>query len=284
MPRICAGIVLFNPEIDRLRKNISNICNQVMHVFIVDNASQNVNEVIGLLEEFSNVSLVKNNDNMGIATALNQLCQKADSECFEWILTLDQDSVCDVNLIKNMVPYTDNESLGIICPAIEYEIQTKQDKNVPITEYVYACMTSASLTRLKAWRNVGGFREDYFIDFVDNEFCMKLAINKYKILRVNKCHLSHRLGEIREFKTICGKNIKVTTHSPLRFYYMARNNAVFIKEYKKYLNVPKEYIKLIYILVGGVIRAHNKKDTFQHIKKGLNDAKVLQMGKIVYNR
>ena len=45
MSKICAGIVLFNPSISRLKSNISAISCQVEKVFLQDNGSANVDEV-----------------------------------------------------------------------------------------------------------------------------------------------------------------------------------------------------------------------------------------------
>ena len=43
--RIAAGIVLYNPDIDRLKKNLEVIESQVEKVFLVDNHSNNLEEV-----------------------------------------------------------------------------------------------------------------------------------------------------------------------------------------------------------------------------------------------
>jgi len=145
-------------------------------------------------------------------------------------------------------------------------------------EYVYACMTSASLTRLEAWKKTGGFREDYFIDFVDNEFCMKLSLNGYKVLRDNTCRMSHRLGETGVQKILGLFPYRYARHSPKRVYYMARNNASFIREYKENLPVPKEKLKLIYVLWNEWLVAKNRHETWKCIRQGLKDAKEGKMG------
>jgi len=43
--KVCAGIVLYNPSLDRLKENIKSIYNQVEEVFVVDNASNNLMEI-----------------------------------------------------------------------------------------------------------------------------------------------------------------------------------------------------------------------------------------------
>ena len=39
--KICAGIVLYNPEIDLLKKNIEAIADQVDCIYLFDNGSKN---------------------------------------------------------------------------------------------------------------------------------------------------------------------------------------------------------------------------------------------------
>ena len=51
--RIAAGIVLYNPDIDRLKKNLEVIESQVEKVFLVDNHSNNLEEVKKMIKIFS---------------------------------------------------------------------------------------------------------------------------------------------------------------------------------------------------------------------------------------
>ena len=284
MSRICAGIVTYNPSIIRLKESLQAICSQVEKVYIVDNGSNNTLEMKEAINSFSEIEVVYNEDNRGIATALNQMCSNAYIDNYDWILTLDQDTVCPENIIKDMLPFTQNSDLGIICPDVNYEGWTKKEKlNKPDTEYVYACMTSASLTRLVSWKKVGGFDDGYFIDFVDNEFCMKLSLSGFKVLRVFSCSINHQLGESREISLFGIYTIRYTKHNPIRFYYMSRNNYVFIKKYKKHLPVLKEYCKLMYILVKGWLFSDNKRETNKYILMGLRDGRHNKMGKLIIN-
>ena len=141
-------------------------------------------------------------------------------------------------------------------------------------------MTSASLTRIAAWKKVGGFREEFFIDFVDNDFCQKLRLSGYVILRTNACMMTHSLGEIRTIH-IPGRGTKnVSTHKPWRFYYMIRNNIVFIRDYRQSLNVPKEWLKVLYIAGKGWLYSDRKGETFRYIMRGVRDARAGRMGRL----
>lgn len=282
MDSICAGIVSYNPDLSRLKENICSILPQVEKIYIVDNGSTNITEILNLAESFSNVYLLINEDNAGIAKALNQLCEAASIDQYNWILTLDQDTVCPVDLIEHLSKYTDLEDVGIICPAVKYEgwesTETKSQATSDFEE-VKACMTSGSLTRIKAWKKVNGFQEDYFIDFVDNEFCMKLKLAQYRIIRVNTCSMSHQLGESGTFNFLGIIKINFTRHAPWRYYYMIRNNRAFIEEYKDHLQIAKEYVKLWYILGKGILFSTEKRATINSIIVGYIHAKKKKLGK-----
>ncbi|MHB8132373.1 MAG: glycosyltransferase, partial [Mobilitalea sp.] len=89
--KIAAGIVLFNPNIDRLKKNIDAILPQVEVLYIIDNNSDNIDLIEKYLQNKNTIILQKNSENFGIAKALNQMCNLANLKGFDWILTLDQD-------------------------------------------------------------------------------------------------------------------------------------------------------------------------------------------------
>ena len=114
-----AGIVSYNPDIKRLKENITAIQNQVPEVVIFDNGSVNVCLVQELILEFGNIELIKSDRNIGIAAALNRLMEWGQLKNYEWMISLDQDSVCDNNYVEKMKPYLTIEAkLGIVAPVI----------------------------------------------------------------------------------------------------------------------------------------------------------------------
>ena len=81
--KIAAGIVLYNPDMDRFKKNLKAIAPQVEKVFLVDNHSDNIEEVKKMLEQFPVCELIENEKNAGIATALNQLMSEAQNQAHQ---------------------------------------------------------------------------------------------------------------------------------------------------------------------------------------------------------
>lgn len=96
MEAIFAGIVLFNPEISRLKENITHILGQVDRLILVDNGSNNKEEIQSGIQNFNTdkILYIDLHKNKGIAAALNVIAESTESCGVKWVLTLDQDTVC----------------------------------------------------------------------------------------------------------------------------------------------------------------------------------------------
>lgn len=242
---IIAGIVIYNPNIDRLYDNINAIVNQVDQVILFNNGGID-HETIESLNCI--VLSAPDNSNVGIAKALNKLCEYAAKHGYEWIITLDQDSVVSPDLIDKFSSYMHLSDVAIICPRIV-------DRNINIDnieiekpyEYTVFCITSASLVRLDAWKAVGGFWNELFIDLVDFDFCWSIIENRYKILKVNNATILHEVGH---GKTVSFKNKKdaVYNHAAIRCYYIARNNIAVGIKHKRLIQCIRWTLKRMYLI------------------------------------
>lgn len=223
----CAGIVTYNPNIDRLIKNIDAIYDQVNDIIIVDNGSSNIIEIEKIISKYLHIILIKLNYNAGIATALNKIMYEAKELNYSWCLTLDQDSIVPENIISNFYKYL-NQNVGIISPLIDYHNNESLKLSDSCNE-VDRCITSASLTNINAWETIGGFDDKMFIDYVDFDFCKRLKESNYIILRCNSVILNHSLGNV-EKKYFFGREIPIYNHSYMRTYYFSRNFVYYIRK------------------------------------------------------
>lgn len=229
--KICAGIVTYNPQIDLLKKNIQSVSGQVDKIYIFDNGSNNIYEWAPIMDN-DRIIIMKSCSNEGIAYALNSLCNIADEDGYQWILTLDQDSISPKNLVKSLSSHL-GEDVAIVAPNILYKNNEhyldKSRKGVFEEDWV---ITSASLTNIKVWKAIGRFDEQMFIDGVDREFCIRARLSKYKVLKCFDVQLLHELGELN-CKRILGRTIYVTNHSPIRKYYMVRNSIYIDRKFHR---------------------------------------------------
>lgn len=224
---VCAGIVTYNPDLELLQKNIDSIKNQVHCLIIFDNGSKNVDDIRMLYSSDDKVFIIGDRENKGIAYALNRLCAWALENKYQWILTLDQDSISPPGLVDSLKRYA-NQEVAIVAPNIKYKNNESfivlSNKSVEEVRWV---ITSASLTNLRIWKKLEGFDEWLFIDGVDYDYCIRANNAGYKVLRVYQSEILHELGELKCFK-ILGKTIYVTNHSAFRKYFMSRNT-IYLK-------------------------------------------------------
>lgn len=297
---LAAGIVLFNPELSRLKCCIDSILHQCETLYIFDNSSSNEQEInyIEILTKTPN-SIVYHaeSSNKGIAYALNRIMESAGNDGYDWVITIDQDSIMPDGIVSDYVQYIkkNDKSLAIICPqVIDKRRSYMETKIEPREEYLNDCITSASCTSIRAWEQAGGFDEWLFIDLVDNEFCKRLIVSGYKILRLNKWVLDQEFGNIvpksdREQKFWIGlskllfnKNIAKFSYKkfvdPIRVYYTNRNIIYINRKLKAYGKTGyhnyncKGYLGfLICFSVPSVLRAQEKVKVLRAVFKGIED-------------
>lgn len=221
---IIAGIVLYNPDPERLRENIRAIKDQVAQIVLIENGSGST----AYLKEVGRTGCVtiENDSNAGIAVALNQICEYGKKYNYRWAVTLDQDSVVSADLVGEYCKYTDSDDTGMICCKVvdrNFGELSGQAERKDGFESVETCITSASMIRLSAWEAAGGFCEKMFIDSVDFDMCFSLREHGYRIIRVHRAVLLHEVGHSRKIRFL-GKDALLFNHSPLRCYYMIRNS------------------------------------------------------------
>jgi rhamnosyltransferase len=228
--KILAGIVTYNPDIERLRINLDSVHKQQFDgLVIVDNGSKNVGEIEKISD---NITLIRNKGNEGIAKALNQIFEYAEDKGCDLVVTLDQDSVCPEDYLKKFILYFELE-FGMLCPVI-IDINAGVDARKTIDfstdiQEVKGCITSGSITKVSAWKKVNGFDESMFIDSVDYDFCDRIIGAGYKVLRVNTIKLNHEIGHQTRHK-LFGINIYVKNHSAFRKYFIGRNIAYIARK------------------------------------------------------
>lgn len=270
--RIIAGIVTFNPELNLLEKNINSIITQVDNLIIVDNSSNNIDDLLSLTSKIDNkILVIKNNENLGIATALNQIMNYAFENKIEWVLTLDQDSISPNNIILEYKKYLTFKKVAIISPNIfDRNIGYIKSKEIDDKNYVYVknAITSAALTNVAVWKEIGEFDDILFIDYVDFEYCERVLANGYFIMKVNNVILNHEIGNSKIIKTVFG-NYTVQNHNKYRKYYIARN-LVYLSTKGKRVKI-KKLLSVAKLTLKTFIFEKQKKEKIQYIFQGIID-------------
>lgn len=276
--KVCAGIVLYNPDLVRLSENISRIITQVDKVILIDNGSKNIEEVKDKFEDNIKILFVCNHQNLGIAKALNQLVGVAKQNGFSWILTLDQDSVCMPELIKNYKKFMHLPKTGMLtCNIVDRNFGVESSVNQAEYETCKFCITSGSLLYIPILEKIGGFDEKLFIDKVDYDICLSMQEIGWKIVRVNYNGLLHEIGHAKKIK-IGKSELVFFNHSSIRRYYIARNGIYCAKKHKT-LNILKEFIIVVGDMVLVFVFEKNRIEKLKASIKGLVDGISMKVEK-----
>lgn len=282
MKNISALVVLYDPD-QNVIDNISSYFDSVDKIYAVDNSDEKNIVLVNKLQENLKFIYIDNQGNKGIAHALNVGCNKAISDGYEWILTMDQDSAATPNMLDNMLDYLAHapniNNISIIAPFHANPYHTEYISNESYSE-VLTTMTSGNLLNLTNYKQIGPFREELFIDYVDNEYCLRANTMGYKVIQVNNAILNHNLGELKQHKVLW-KSFFSTNHSPIRRYYAFRNRIYIIKTYKydfpKYCNFEKSRFIVDFIIV--MLYEKQKLQKLKMMFLGIQDALKNKYGK-----
>ena len=287
--RICSGIITYNPTLTDVSTCLEALCNQVERVIIVDNASKNVKSLQEVVSKYANVTLVKNSQNIGFAKALTQVFEWAKSQGFNWVLTLNDDSVVPSNMISEYKKILENQGnlvnqknaknskIAIVCSLLKNRL----DGTILHSKcHEDECITSGSLTSVEAWAKIGGFDEWLEIDGVDFDFSRRLVRAGWKIVECQNVIMEHQIGKARSINLII-KHPIVWNHNANRKYYIARNMQVVDYKMGTY-SYAKSLRAVVRDMIFVALWEKNKFAKIRAMIRGFKDGqqKIRQMRKI----
>lgn len=273
---IITGIVLFNPDIEQLKRNLTENLKYSNKIILINNNSNNSSLIN---KEFQNerIIILNNDKNLGIASALNQIYDFVLKNNFKYLLTLDQDSFFSEENFKKLMIHSNEKDCAILCPKIiDLNKRTNGEHEVGIKE-VERCITSGSLMIMEKCKEIGRFDEKMFIDYVDFDYCKRIRLNKYKIIRVYDSIIEHEIGK-RSQKKFLFWNVYPTNHNSFRVYYYSRNICYYLKKFKGKMSFKeknREYIYLIWKEISIILYEQHKLDKTKAFFKGIKDSKEM---------
>ena len=238
---VCAIVVTYGPDSGFLAR-LNEISPQVGMVVVVDNGSADAERNM-LLEAAAEpkINVMFNDENLGLARALNIGIQRAAALQYSWVLLLDQDTRVDRDMVSRLsgiqASFPDPARLAVV--GSNYGDIGKRtsgaagpDPESPGEPWdeVEQVITSGSLLSLPAHLAIGPFREEFFIDYIDEEYCLRARANGFRVIRSRRELMSHAIGAptVHQF---LGFRKCTSNHGPDRRYYIARNNTVLLHEF-----------------------------------------------------
>lgn len=286
---ICAIVSTFDPE-PSIRDNVSAALLQVDRVIVVDDGGANKNKAAleSWFGAFSRVTLIHNPRNLGIAHSLNKGITVASGMGYRWFLMLDDDTLPLQGMVDclyaNYQRLSERFRIGLIGMDYASTPQTNgipDDREGPGWSLKRGVITSGSLISLPAYRDIGIFREEFFIDLVDYEYCLRARRKGYRIVQIERVGFVHRLGNPAVHR-IVGFQFTSYNRAPERLYYQARNGAVLLREY---FAIDAGYclgvcLGLIKTSASILVYEENKTEKLGAMAKGVAHAIGRRMGRV----
>lgn len=241
MDNVYAVIVTYEPDVNSLISAIKKINEQCSGVIIVDNGSSNLGLLLNEAKlKDVNIDVLSLNENAGIATAQNRGIEKAIKCGANYIIFFDQDSDTSLGFVHSLVaeykklsltnndvaavgPIFKDSRFGFYYPLIKLNkfgvrkriVPSEDDDNIELSFII----SSGMLASVSMIKNIGMMKDEFFIDYVDTEWCLRAIAKGYKFYAIPKACMNHAIGD-NNIKFLCWK---LPVHSPFRRYYRMRN-------------------------------------------------------------
>lgn len=212
--RIAAVVVTYHPDKSLLTENIKAFIDYVDKVIIWQNSEDSLDYLSKWKDK---IILLGNGKNVFIAKALNSAISYSLENGYDFLLTMDQDSrwIDFKGFIDAVEKTSNNENVAIYAPNVNGYLT---DSSIEYKDIEWV-IQSGMLINLHIINGLGGFREDYQIYGVDEEFCYWIRINGKKTRSYTNYHLAQRYGEAKKSRF----GFTVYNYSPLVRYFLIRN-------------------------------------------------------------
>ena len=278
---IAGVVILYHPDMELLLANIQSYNTGLKQLYVYDNSdTKTLGIEEALLKLNPSIEYKYFNANEGIAKRLNQAMDQASLNQYDYLLTMDQDSsfkAGDFEKYKSLIQstaYNHAAQFGVNC-----QPDYTQSKEQP--EEALTLITSGSILNLSITKNIGSFKEDFFIDFVDAEFSYRVIQNGYINLMFSNIVLNHALGTLVEGRGLGNfkKSMRII-HAPIRVYYIIRNGLYLYFKVKGLTSpMKKDVIRCIKIIKNDLIYNPQLFSVYKNVFAGIYAFMANRMGK-----
>lgn len=217
-------------------------------IIVIDNASTD-GTVDTLRRCYPRVTLLPLHTNTGVGGAYATSLTYAVGRKHDWIWLFDQDSVPAPTALQELLNALTSicegrNEIGVLASlpvdpdsGTEYVGLLWRDRLLPVPAecarepicFADSVHSSGSLIRREVVERVGLPREDFFMDFVDHEYNLRIRKMGYRIAVVRASVHYHRLGEVYRVRSFPLGNFRMLSREATwRYYFMSRNEAFTI--------------------------------------------------------
>jgi len=284
--KIMSITVTFNPDIPLLERQLKAIAEQVYQPLIVDNGSSNVADIVNLLNRLGFIKYFRPlNRNYGLAKAQNVGIEVSVELGATHVILFDQDSVPERGFVDGLASmYQELLSNGINVGAIGptfYDPESGEDyfptlykgpfivkrKSSHHTRVTFL-IASGCYFSLATYKNVGVMCEELFVDYIDIDWSLRCSNQGYELYMTDIARMEHSIGDNRI--TFLGRTM--SSHSPLRRYYLIRNSFYMLKrDYVPFGYKIREVCFNLFRTIIGICTTNQKLKMIKYAFKGLCD-------------
>ncbi len=226
--RILAIVVLYNPDISEVLANINRYIVEVDTLIIWLNSVINIEIKRQILDELKSYDVIFQGDgtNRGLSIALNYAVSFAKKNMYKYLMTMDQDSYW-INIQDYFMQIFETElnekDIGIFGPYVITDVSERNDTICNYNQYPDHVITSGTVYLTEIFDVLSGFNEEYFIDAIDEEICLRASKFGFKTKIMNKGKLLQKFGNPTKCKFLY-KYIYTPNYSAFRYFYIVRNH------------------------------------------------------------
>lgn len=253
--KILVVVVLYNPDVLRLKKNIEAYSKHVKTVLLWENMPSDVAQPLRLLEG-ENFVYYNAGANLGISKALNYAWNYARKNDYTHILTMDQDSVFESFevFLKAALLKMDEENC-IIGPIPNC---SHIGKGAFVTPPYGHIITSGMFMKVNILNWLGGYNENLFVEAIDVDICYRAISRGIKVYYYDGANLNQTYGDYN-VKKVMGHLIYSANYSPWRLFYIFRNHYLIYRHFNRPRKLFKLIINYYYVYLKGIIFVENEK-------------------------
>ena len=216
---------------------------RLQEVIVVDNASTDGVRAM-LAERYPQVTVLTMRENLGVGGALAAgIAYAALEKRHDWVWTFDADSVPRADALEALLEGVESQNgredeLGIVAsmpvhrgtgscysPLFWRDGFVRPPAEVLRQPIYYAdlVISSGCMVRRDVVEKIGLPRADFFMDFIDFEYCLRARSRGYNVAVVTRSQLSHEIGNARKVWLL--RSRLWPGYAPWREYYLTRNLA-----------------------------------------------------------
>jgi rhamnosyltransferase len=203
--KLAAATVLYRPRNAEIEPLVHALALTSLALFAVRNSDID-SATQATMDRLDAVTWLGNGENVGLGAALNYAMMSARERGYSHVLLLDQDTVPAPETVKALwaMVRASRSSMAALGPTLLPPFDAgykpvwyshRRPSTLNRSQAVNFLPTSGSLVSIEAWEAVGPFREDFFIDGIDVEWCYRAWSKGFEIGLATDLTMAHQWGQ-----------------------------------------------------------------------------------------